>query len=183
MDPIAAVAAAAVAALVLSAGALWFTACTSAAAGRSATASEASARAAGESIEIARTARHREDVPTFKLTPGQPQNFALPVTITVVSGPPRINVTTVFHSTSEAAPQISAGAAVLAAQVTLTVGGDSHQGEVQSPRALINGDDFVVDADCVADPMRVDVEVWLLSTDANDPTRQWHRKERVRWPA
>ena len=84
---------------------------------------------------------------------------------------------------AEEAPQGN-GAAVLAVRATLTVGDahqGEHQGEVHSPRALINGDEFVVHTNCVHDPMTVDVEVWLLSTDADDPTRQWHRKERVSW--
>jgi hypothetical protein len=71
---------------------------------------------------------------------------------------------------------------VLAAQATLTVGGDRHWGEAQSPQPLINGDEFEVKPYCEQDPVRVDVEVWLLSTDADDPTRQWNRKMRVSWP-
>jgi len=47
---------------------------------------------------------------------------------------------------------------------------------------LINGDEFEVKPYCEQDPVRVDVEVWLLSTDADDPTRQWNRKMRVSWP-
>jgi len=43
----------------------------------------------------------RGDAPTFTLDPGDPQNTALPVTITVVTGPPRINVTAGFNSTSK----------------------------------------------------------------------------------
>ena len=39
--------------------------------------------------------------PPSHWTPGDPQNTALPVTITVVTGPPRINVTAVFNSTSK----------------------------------------------------------------------------------
>ena len=173
MDPVAATAAAAVAALVLSGGALWFAA-------KSANASEASVRTAGEAVEIARAVRNREDAPRFDLTPGQPRDAALPVTIRVVSGPPSIYVTAVYNTTSEAAPR---GAVALAAQAALDVGGDSSQhGEVSSERQLINGDEFVVNARCrVADPVTVDVEVWLLSTAADDG-RQWNRKERVAWP-
>jgi len=39
--------------------------------------------------------------PPSHWTPGDPQNTALPVTINVVTGPPRINVTAVFNSTSK----------------------------------------------------------------------------------
>lgn len=161
MGPVAATAAAAVAALVISVGALWFHARTAA--------------AAAESARIARATRDRDDAPTFGLAPGQPRNFALPVTITVLSGPPSINLTVVFHTESTAAPQVQG-------QATLLVSGDSQQGEVSSQSALINGDDFVVNADCVYDHASVDVQVWLLSSDAADPTRQWHRKMRVSWP-
>ncbi len=183
MDPAAAIAAASVTALLISAGALWFTAWTSASARRSAAASEASALAAGKSVEIARATLDRGDAPTFTLTPDEPQNSALPVTITVVTGPPRINVTAVFNSTSKPAPPSSDGAAVvLAAQATLTVGDDRHWGTAQSPQPLVNGGRFEVKPYCVQDPVRVDVEVWLLSADAADPARQWHRIMRVAWP-
>ena len=92
MDPVAAMAAAAVTALVLSAAALWFAARSAAAAGRSATASEASTRAAEESVKIARAAQDREDTPAFTLRPISPTNGSLPVEITMVTGPPGIKV-------------------------------------------------------------------------------------------
>jgi len=177
MNPDAAIAAAAMTALLISVAALCFSAWMSASANRSAAASEASALTARAMLD-------RGDAPTFTLTPGDPQNTALPVTITVVTGPPRINVNAVFNSTSKTAPQASSNAAVvLAVQATLTVGGgDRYGGAAQSPQPLINGDEFEVKPYCEQDPVRVDVEVWLLSTDADDPTRQWHRKMRVSWP-
>ncbi len=151
-----------------------FTARSSSAAARSATASEASADSARESVEIARAVQHREDAPAFELTVGEPDNFVLPVTITVISGPPSIYVTAVFHTTSATAPQVS--------ELAVLYRGGDDQGEVSSGRALINGDEFLVKAHCVDDPVTVGVEVWLLSTDARDPTRQGHRKMRVKWP-
>ncbi|MFN2494877.1 MAG: hypothetical protein ABR608_03070 [Pseudonocardiaceae bacterium] len=93
-----ATAAAAVAALVLSAGALIFTALSSWAAACSAKASKRSANSADESVKIARAVSYREDTPSFKLRPIAPANGGFPVEVTMVSGPPGIKVEMAHYS-------------------------------------------------------------------------------------
>lgn len=169
----------AVAAAVISAVALWFTARSSSvmvkslsAADRSAAASEASALAAGESVEIAREVRHREDAPTFDVTAAPPHQGRFPIRIKVLTaGPPSIVVTAVCIGETFAAPDANG-----VRHGSLTHCEGASRGE------LIDGEDFYLYAQGVADAASGDFKVYLLSKEPTDEPRQWHRVMRVQWP-
>ena len=180
MDPVAAMAAAAVTALVLSAAALWFAARSAAAAGRSATASEASTRAAEESVKIARAAQDREDTPAFTLRPISPTNGLLPVEITMVTGPPGIKVAAHYFGLA-----FGPGNADGACEGRIFRG----EGPGHRPVRLIRNDSFLLYLDLIVEGgCRVeDGQITLLceesaGEEAIGTGRRWWVREKVHWP-
>ncbi len=102
------------------------------------------------------------------MSPAQPYGEVFPVTVTVVSGPPFINVRAIYHGTTFYPPGADRstymsfkfegddGPWSRAADGRLTHG-------VCDREKLVNGDDFELAVACVKDAAVADIEVWLIS--------------------